>query len=73
MLAYFYQHAEWEVMEEVKNIANQNNLTIIANIHDAIIFRDRLSQPLRDQMQNAMRIKTNNQFWHLEEKQISGY
>jgi hypothetical protein len=24
-------------------------------------------------MQNAMRIKTNNQFWHLEEKQISGY
>jgi hypothetical protein len=46
---------------------------IIANIHDAIIFRDRLSQPLRDQMQNAMRIKTNNQFWHLEEKQISGY
>ena len=73
MLAYLYQHAEWDVMEIVRNIAKQHNLPILANIHDAIIFRNQLPSSVRTQMQNAIIAATNNPFWHLEEKMLQGY
>ena len=41
-MSHRYQHAETEVMNVFRTIVQQHNLTILANIHDAIILRERL-------------------------------
>lgn len=69
-ISYRYQHAETEVMAVFKTIVHQHNLTILANIHDAIILRDRLDAGLKQAIEEAMRSETNNDYWSLGEKQI---
>jgi len=69
-LAHRYQHAETEVMDIFRGIAKQNNLTILANIHDAIVLRDKLDDGLKKSIEEAMRTHTNNSYWSLGEKEI---
>jgi hypothetical protein len=73
VMAYLYQHAETAVMAVVRNIASQNNLTVIANIHDAIIFKHQLDPAIKDQMEAAMRTQTNNPHWALGEKELKSF
>ncbi len=70
LFAYLYQHAETEVMKIFRDIAKQHNLTILANIHDAIILRDKLDTDLKGTIEQAMRTHTNNTYWTLGEKEI---
>jgi hypothetical protein len=73
LMAYLYQHAETAVMDIVRSIASQNNLTVIANIHDAIIFKHQLDPAIKDQMEAAMRTQTNNPYWALGEKELKEF
>ncbi len=72
-MSYRYQHAETEVMCIFRDIAKQYNLTILANIHDAIILRDKLETGLKDEIQQAMRSETGNDYWSLGEKQVEKF
>jgi hypothetical protein len=69
-MSYRYQHAETEVMNVFRTIIQQHNLTILANIHDAIILRDRLDDELKQAIEEVMRSETNNDYWSLGEKQL---
>lgn len=73
VMAYLYQHAETAVMDIVRNIASQNNLTVIANIHDAIIFKHQLDRAIKDQMETAMKKLTHNPYWALGEKELKAF
>jgi len=41
VLAYAYQHAETEVMDVVRAEIRRLGKTVLANIHDAIVVRER--------------------------------
>lgn len=69
-MSYRYQHAETEVMNVFRTIVQQHSLTILANIHDAIILLDRLDEGLKQAIEEAMRSETNNDYWTLGAKQI---
>ncbi len=60
-------------MDIVRSIASQNNLTVIANIHDAIIFKHQLDPAIKDQMEAAIRTQTNNTHWALGEKELKSF
>ncbi len=73
VMAYLYQHAETSVMDVVRNIASQNNLTVIANIHDAITFKHQIDPAIKNQMEAAMKKLTNNPYWALGEKELKAF
>lgn len=70
VMSYLFQHAETHVMDVVRSVALQNNLTILANIHDAIILKEDISAELLQQIETAMRISTDNPYWKLGKKQL---
>jgi hypothetical protein len=57
-------------MDVVRSVALQNNLTILANIHDAIILKEDISEELLQQIETAMQISTDNPYWKLGKKQL---
>jgi len=65
LLAYLYQSAETDVMNIVRSYTNANNLTILANVHDAIVLKEQLSPSIKKQIDNA--IQASNPFWFLKE------
>ncbi len=73
LMSYLYQHAETDVMDIVRSYANQNNLTIMANIHDAIILKKKLNVSLKKKIEQAMKAATNNHYWFLGEKKLNRY
>ena len=73
LMAYLYQHAETEMMDVFRSYANQNNLTVMANIHDAIILKKKLNGSLKKKIEQAMKTATNNHYWFLGEKKINRY
>ena len=70
LLAFMYQHAETETMEIVRDMVMQNNLSILGNIHDAIILKKKLSHSLKKKIESAMKLATNNPYWFLVEKKL---
>jgi hypothetical protein len=46
---------------------------VIANIHDAIIFKHQLDPAIKDQMEAAIRTQTNNTHWALGEKELKSF
>ena len=71
LMSYLYQHAETDMMDIVRSYANQNNLTIMANIHDAIILKKKLNASLKKKIEQAMKAATNNHYWFLGEKKLN--
>lgn len=69
ILSYLYQHAETEVMDIFRNHARHNNLTILANVHDAIYLRNKLSGSLLTQITNDIHSISGNTYWFLNETQ----
>ena len=67
-MAYLYQHAETQVMDIFRSYAKTHHLTILANIHDAIILKDPLPSELKREILDAMRLQTNNSYWDLKEE-----
>lgn len=73
LLSYLYQHCETDVMNQVKQLADQYRLPILAHIHDAIIFKAQLVPGVKVAMENAMQTVTHNPFWALGETELKGY
>jgi hypothetical protein len=69
ILSYLYQHAETEVMDIFRNHARINKLTILANVHDAIYLRYKLSNSLFRQITNDIHSISGNTYWFLNETQ----
>ena len=73
LLAYLYQHAETEVMDIVRSVARHNSCELLANVHDAVFFRRRLSVNTKDKIIWSMRDSTKNPYWDLKEEEIQRF
>ena len=69
-LAYLYQSSETNVMNIVRANAKLQSLTVLANIHDAIIFKSKLKASVLKKIHEDIEKQTGNKFWLLKEKQL---
>jgi hypothetical protein len=73
VLAYLYQHGETEVMNIVRNVAAQQGRAPIANVHDAIFFKRKLSVDAKSEIEWQMREQTGNPYWHLTASELKRF
>jgi len=73
VLAFAYQHAETEVMDVVRAEMKRLGKTVLANIHDALVVRERLLTDDRMAIEDAMRTQTGNPYWRLTARQITRF
>jgi uncharacterized membrane protein len=73
VLAYLFQHSETEVMNIVRSTLKDFNCEVLANIHDAIVVRNKLSIDVRDEIHHRMRNSTSNPYWFLSPNEVNGY
>lgn len=73
ILAYLYQHDETEIMDVVRAVAAKYGRTPLANVHDAIFFKAKLSKDLRHEIELSMQEHSNNPYWRLAPKQLERY
>ncbi|WP_396190293.1 hypothetical protein [Flavobacterium sp.] len=69
-IAFMYQHEETTVMDIVRNAVVENGKTMLANIHDAIIVKERLVADLKQEIEMRMQEQTANPYWHLGVKEL---
>jgi hypothetical protein len=60
-------------MDIVRTTAAAHSRTPIANVHDAIFFKQRLSTELKAAIEQRMRAETGNAYWHLTPKELQRY
>jgi hypothetical protein len=65
LLSYLYQHAETFAMNIVRAHAKAQKLLVLANIHDAIVFKDPLDPTLKQQITQDIHAQTGNTYWEL--------
>jgi hypothetical protein len=73
VLAYLYQHGETQVMDIVRATATAHGRAPIANVHDAIFFKQRLGAEVKAEIEWQMRSQTGNPYWHLTAKELRRY
>jgi len=57
-ISWLYQHAETIMMRKVKDELKTLGKTVLANVHDAIVVRERLTDSERLAIQNLVRDST---------------
>lgn len=70
VIAYLYQQNETAVMDIVRNAMIEFDKTVLANIHDAIIVKQRLSVDDKHEIELRMQEQTGNPYWRLGATQI---
>ena len=70
IVAYMYQHEETEVMNIVRAALQEFGKTVLANIHDAIVVRNRLTAGEKHEIELRMREQTSNPYWSLGAKEV---
>ncbi len=73
VLAFYYQHSETQVMDIVREVAARHGHKPLANVHDAVFFRNRLGVDLKSEIENEMQERTANPYWRLEATQLHAY
>ena len=73
VMAYLYQHAETIVMDMVRTEVKALGKEVIANVHDAIVLRQKLSSYEKQEIEHKLRVSTGIKYWMLEEDKIKGY
>jgi hypothetical protein len=73
VLSYLYQHAETQAMNYICDLASQHQHAPIARVHDAVFFKSRLGSELKHELEMALRDFTQNEYWHLNAKQLKRY
>ena len=73
VLSYLYQHAETDAMNSVCAVAREYGHEPIARVHDAVFFRRRLGQDLKQEIELVLQEATGNKYWHLSPKQLKRY
>lgn len=72
-LAYAYQHAETHVMNVVRAELAQTDNALLANIHDAIVLKNKLTPTEKSRIEMKMQEATGNEQWQLGEKKLEQY
>mgnify|MGYP006278457427 FL=1 len=65
VVAFLYQHEETAVMHTVRATLREHNHEVLANIHDAIVVRRRISTDLVREIEARMQDTTGNPYWRL--------
>lgn len=73
VMAWLYQHAETIVMDVVRNELQKLNIEVIANVHDAIVVRQKLTNYQREEIEFKMRDVTNIKYWRLGQTKYERY
>ena len=73
VIAFLYQHEETTVMDIVRNAVVEHGKTVLANIHDAIIVKQRLGADLKQEIELRMQVQTNNPYWSLGAKELQRF
>ncbi len=68
LLSWLYQHAETEVMDFVREKITQAGKDVIANVHDAIVVRQKLTSEELQKIIKEARLKFQIEFFALGEK-----
>jgi hypothetical protein len=71
VVAYLYQHSETEVMNVLRATVAQWGRVPLANVHDAIFFKQRLGVDRVAEAQYQMQQATGNPYWKLTATQHS--
>jgi hypothetical protein len=58
-------------MDIVREHAKAHNITVLANIHDAIVFRNPLDPALQQQITQDIHTRTGNKYWELSVTQLN--
>lgn len=66
-ISWLFQHAETEMMKLVRDELEKLGNTVLANVHDAIVVRQRLTRSELLAIENLVRAKTEVQYFQLGE------
>lgn len=73
VIAFMYQHEETTVMNIVRSAVIEHGKTVLANIHDAIIIKQRLGADLKQEIELRLQEQTANPYWRLSVKELKRY
>ena len=73
VMAWLYQNAETIVMDVVRSELQKLNVEVIANVHDAIVVRQKLTNYQREEIEFKMREVTNIKYWRLGQTKYERY
>ncbi len=73
VIALMYQHEETTVMDIVRSAVVEHGKTVLANIHDAIIVKQRLGAELKQEIELRMQEQTVNPYWRLGATELQRY
>lgn len=73
VLAFYYQQSETQVMNVLREVAASHGRKPLANVHDAVFFRNRLGVDIKSEIEYAMQEETANPFWRLKPMQLFAY
>jgi hypothetical protein len=66
-ISWLYQHAETIMMNIVRDVLKTLGKTVLANVHDAIVVRERLTDSERLMIENLVRDRTKVRYFALGE------
>jgi len=72
-VAFLYQHQETLVMNIVRDAVSAKGKTVLANIHDAIMTKERLGPELQNAIEQLMQDETDNCYWRLGATKLKRY
>lgn len=67
LISWLYQHAETIMMDMVRKELKKLGKTVLANVHDAIVVRERLTKSELLEIESIVRTSTNVQYFALGE------
>jgi hypothetical protein len=70
VVAFLYQHEETTVMNIVRDSLPATHQPPLANIHDAIILKQRLTPYEKEKIEWRMRSDTRNRYWRLGQTEL---
>lgn len=73
ILSFAYQTGETKVMDEFRRLALDWNNVVIANVHDAVFLKHKLSPSRWSYIQDSIRLDFNNPNWTFHEKEMTGF
>lgn len=73
VIAFMYQHEETTAMDIVRRAVIEYGKTVLANIHDAIIVKQRLGAELKQEIELRMQEQTANPYWRLGVTELQRY
>jgi len=72
-MSYLYQHAETYIMDTVRDELKKLNIPVLANIHDAIIVKHRISKKNLKNIEKKLHSTYQVKHFKLIEHKINGY